>query len=117
MIHNLNASEDGRSRHMGGRLGAKTVPGAGIERTKVQWLDVAGVPRVYPVFDAERGFDTNGDGKYVFPDEARTSPPSRGTRRDSKISPARSWTVPDGGVTLVVGAGHLHPGGLHGVSR
>ena len=27
--------------------------------------------------------------------------------------PAREWTVPDGGATLVSGAGHLHPGGLH----
>ena len=28
-----------------------------------------------------------------------------------KISPLAQWTVPDGGVNLVFGAGHLHPGG------
>ena len=55
----------------------------------------------------------NGDGKYVFPDEVPTDPSLPGYEERANISPARSWTVPNGGVTLVFGAGHLHPGGLH----
>ena len=43
-------------------------------------MDVAGVPHIYPVFDAERGFDLNGDGKYVFPDEVPTDPNVPGLR-------------------------------------
>ena len=105
-------------RHLGDRLGPGDSPsGAGIEPVKVRWLDVAGIPRVYPVFDAERGFDTNGDGKYVFPDEVPDDPAAPGFEERRKISPAHEWTVPDGGATLVGGAGHLHPGGLNVASR
>ena len=65
------------------------------------------------MFDAERGFDTNGDGKYVFPDEVPADPGAPGFEERRKISRASEWTVPDGGATLVFGAGHLHPGGLN----
>ncbi len=84
-----------------------------INPTRVQWLDVAGAPQLYPVFDAERGFDTNGDGKYVFPDEVPTDPNAPGFEERSNISPNHRWVVPAGGRTLVFGSGHLHPGGLH----
>ena len=84
-----------------------------INPTRVQWLDVAGAPQLYPVFDAERGFDTNGDGKYVFPDEVPTDPNAPGFEERSSISPNHRWVVPAGGRTLVFGSGHLHPGGLH----
>ena len=87
--------------------------GAGIQPTKIKWLDVAGAPQIYPVFDAERGFDTDGDGKYVFPDEVPDDPAAPGFEERRKISRAHEWTVPDGGTTLVFGAGHLHPGGLN----
>jgi plastocyanin len=63
------------------------------------------------VFDAERGFDTNGDGRYTFPDEVPTDPAAPGYEERDKISNARHWIVPPSGATLVFGAGHLHPGG------
>ncbi len=81
-------------------------------RATVKWLDIAGYPQVYPVFDAERGFDTDGDGKFVFPDDADEPDEPAYDEESGKISSAGSWTVPAGGVTLVFGAGHLHPGGL-----
>jgi plastocyanin len=84
-----------------------------INPTTIRWLDVAGFPQIYPVFDAERGFDVDGDGKFVFPDEVPADPAAPGFEERAKISNARSWTVPAGGVNLVFGAGHLHPGGLH----
>ena len=115
MIHNLTA--------IGGRKVYLTweidwVPETNRPRTDLQpvavhWFDVAGFPRIYPVFDAERGFDENGDGKYVFPDEVPTDPAAPGYEERPKISPFHQWTVPDGGVTLVGGVGHMHPGGLH----
>ena len=83
-----------------------------ITPTHMQWLDVAGAPQLYPVFDAERGFDMTGDGKYVFPDEVPTDPSAPGFEERANISPAHRWVVPPAGRTLVFGAGHLHPGGL-----
>ena len=113
MIHSLNASE-GRSVYITWEI--DWVPETTPERTdianaRIQWLDVAGSPQVYPVFDAERGFDTDGDGKYVFPDEVPTDPSEPGYEEREKISDERMWTVPNSGATLVFGAGHLHPGG------
>jgi plastocyanin len=115
MIHNLTAA-GGRQVYVTWEIDwvpLDSPSGAGIEPTKIQWLDVAGRPQVYPVFDAERGFDTNGDGKYVFPDEVPDDPAAPGFEERRKISPGHEWTVPDGGATLVFGAGHLHPGGLN----
>ena len=101
-------------RHLDDRLGPGGEPlGRRHQSGKIEWLDVAGRPQIYPVFDAERGFDADGDGKYVFPDEVPDDPAAAGFEERRKISPAREWTVPDGGATLVSGAGHLHPGGLH----
>ncbi len=115
MIHNLTAA-GGRQVYVTWEIDwvpADSPSGAGIQPGKIQWLDVAGRPQIYPVFDAERGFDPDGDGKYVFPDEVPDDPAAPGFEERRKISPAREWTVPDGGATLVSGAGHLHPGGLH----
>ena len=50
-------------------------------------MDVAGAPQVYPVFNAERRFDTNGDGRYVFPNEVPTDPSVPGYSERKKISP------------------------------
>ena len=83
-----------------------------IHPTAGPWLDVAGTPQVYPVFDAERGFDSDGDGKYTFPDEVPTDPIAPGYEERANISPAAQWTVPAGGRPRL-GVGHLHPGGLY----
>ncbi len=83
-----------------------------IKPATVRWLDVAGAPQLYPVFDAERGFDTDGDGEFVFPDDVPSDPAAPGYEERSKISKSASWTL-QGDRTLVFGAGHLHPGGLH----
>jgi plastocyanin len=113
MIHSLNA-RDGRKVQITWIIDwVPEVPGrTDIAAAEVQWLDVAGLPQIYPVFDAERAFDANGDGNFVFPDEVPPDPSAPGYEERSKISPTRRWTVPDGGTTLVFGVGHLHPGGL-----
>ena len=115
MLHSLNA-DSGRQVYVTWEIDwvpETDPPRTDIQTTRVQWMDVAGLPHVYPVFDAERGFDLNGDGKYVFPDEVPTDPNAPGYEERENISPLRKWTVPDGGRTLVFGAGHLHPGGEH----
>ena len=115
MIHALTA-EEGRQVYITWEIDwvPKTnPPRTDIQPSRVRWLDVAGFPQIYPVFDAERGFDLDGDGRYVFPDEVPTDPAAPGYEERQKISESRTWTVPERGVTLVGGAGHLHPGGLH----
>jgi plastocyanin len=115
MIHNLTA-EGGRKIYLTWEIDwvPETLPPrTDIKEAHIRWLDVAGAPHLYPVFDAERGFDTNGDNKYVFPDEVPTDPQAPGYEERENISSARGWTVGATGATLVFGAGHLHPGGLH----
>ncbi len=115
MIHSLT-SRGGRQVYITWEIDwvPQTTPArTDINRAQVRWLDVAGAPQLYPVFDAERGFDLNGDGKYVFPDEVPTDPGLPGYEERQRISKQRSWTVPKSGATLVFGAGHLHPGGAH----
>ena len=53
--------------------------------------------RLYPVFDAERGFDSDGDGEWVFPDDVPTDPAMPGFEERSNISQAGQWTVPPAG--------------------
>ena len=82
MIHNLTA-QGGRSVEITWEIDwvpETNPPRTDIHQTQVQWMDVAGFPHIYPVFDAERGFDLNGDGKYVFPDEVPTDPNVPGLR-------------------------------------
>ncbi len=115
MIHALNA-EGGREIYITWEI--DWVPESDPIRTdiaeaEIEWLDVAGAPQVYPVFDAERGFDRDGDGDFTFPDEVPTDPSEPGFEEREKISNAANWTVPNGGRTIVFGAGHLHPGGTH----
>jgi plastocyanin len=64
------------------------------------WMDVQN-GSVYPVFDAIQG--TGKNGEYVYPDDA-TNPYQGG-------APKNEWTSTFDG-TLLVTAGHLHPGGL-----
>ena len=113
MIHNLG-STSGRKVYITWEITwvPKTdPPRTDINPARVQWLDVAGVPQIYPVFDAKRSYDSNGDGRFVFPDEVSADPSDPSYAEREKISGARAWTLkkPE---TLVFGAGHLHPGGL-----
>ena len=114
MIHNLTTAS-GRQVQITWQI--DWVPETSPARTDINalrsvGLDVAGRPQVYPVFDAERGFDSDGDGRFTFPDEVPTDPAAPGYEERPKISPAAQWTVPAGGRTLVWAVGHLHPGGL-----
>lgn len=114
MIHNLNAS-DGRQVYITWEIDwvpETSPPRTDISDAQIRWLDVAGAPQIYPVFDAERGFDTDGDGRYTFPDEVPTDPSAPGYEEREKISNQRQWTIGSQGATLLFGAGHLHPGGL-----
>ena len=115
MLHSLNA-DSGRQVYLTWEIDwvpETDPPRTDISEARVRWMDVAGAPQLYPVFDAERGFDLNGDGKYVFPDEVPTDPSVPGYEERRKISRSRMWTVPEGGANLVFGSGHLHPGGEH----
>jgi plastocyanin len=117
MLHSLNAKPD-RRVYITWEIDwvpADDAEADGIKDAHVHWMDVAGLPtNVYPVFDAERGFDLDGDGYYTFPDEIPTDPSLPGYEERSQYSPqSQRWTVPAGGVTLVSAAGHLHPGGSH----
>ena len=98
-----------------GSLGA-----VGMKTVHSQWMDVAGNPSFYPVFDALRKYGQNGT--YTFPDQAPPSDRQRCTGTGGLlawpkgahgcIGAAQSWT-PDHDVTLIGTAGHLHPGGLN----
>jgi plastocyanin len=88
---------------------------ASIKPVHTKWLDVAGNPSLYPVFDALRSDGQNGT--YTFPDQAPAAdrgpcgvdgrlPDTHGC-----LGAAQSWT-PGQDVTLIQTAGHLHPGGL-----
>jgi plastocyanin len=114
MIHNLNQS-DNRQVYLTWEIDwvPQTTPArTDIRPANTRWMDVAGAPQIYPVFDAEKGFDRDGDGKYTFPDEVPTDPSEPGYEERQNISPSRQWTIQNPqGATLVFGAGHLHPGG------
>jgi plastocyanin len=114
MIHNLTPI-GGRQVYITWEIDwvPQTTPArTDIKAATIHWLDVAGLPHIYPVFDAERGFDTNGDGLYTFPDDVPTDPSVAGYEERQNISDGRQWTL-NHDETLVFGAGHLHPGGLH----
>jgi plastocyanin len=96
-------------------------PGAvGMKTVHSQWMDVAGNPSFYPVFDALRKYGQNGT--YTFPDQAPPSDrqPCKGTGgllawpkgSHGCLGAAQDWT-PNHDVTLIGTAGHLHPGGLN----
>jgi plastocyanin len=89
---------------------------ASIKPVHTKWLDVAGNPSLYPVFDALRSDGQNGT--YTFPDQAPAADrgPCGGDGRPPEshgcLGAAQSWT-PGQNVTLIGTAGHLHPGGLN----
>ena len=110
MIHNLTAV-GGRQVYLTWEIDWVPVDAeADIADASIRWLDVAGLPQIYPVFDAERGFDRDGDDRWTFPDDVPTDPSVPGYEEREKISSNAQWTVPSGGRTLVFTAGHLHPG-------
>jgi plastocyanin len=89
---------------------------ASIHRVRTKWLDVAGNPSIYPVFDVLRSYGQNG--RYTFPDQAPAADrqPCGGDGRAPDthgcLGAAQSWT-PNQDATLIATAGHLHPGGLN----
>ncbi|CAN5425516.1 hypothetical protein BH10ACT11_BH10ACT11_08340 [soil metagenome] len=114
MLHNLGASKN-RQVYITWEIDwvPQTSPArTDIQPTQVHWLDTANA-HIYPVFDAAKEYDLNGDGKYVFPDEALAATPSDpGYSERQNVGGGRKWTLtkPE---TLVFAAGHLHPGGKH----
>jgi plastocyanin len=92
---------------------------ASIRTVHTKWLDVAGNPSFYPVFDALRRDGHNGT--YTFPDQAPAADrhPCGGGGGEASwpagshgcLGAAQSWT-PGHAETLIGTAGHLHPGGL-----
>ena len=92
---------------------------ASIKPVFTKWLDVAGNPSFYPVFDALRSDGQNG--RYTFPDQAPAADlhPCDGVGGEASwpagghgcLGAAQRWT-PNHAVTLIATAGHLHPGGL-----
>jgi plastocyanin len=105
MIHNLLPGKDEVYMTYDIDFVPMTAPAAqAIRPVKLKWMDVAGT-RAWPVFDVKRRW-ARKDGKYTFPDDARTA------AEKAKIGPDHRW-VPDRDVTLIGTAGHLHPGGLH----
>ncbi|MFM8527258.1 MAG: hypothetical protein ACKOBH_03965 [bacterium] len=86
---------------------------SGIEPLSGRWMDVAGDPQIYPVFDAEKGFANTQDGKFTFPDEVPQLASEPGYEERAKISNSHRWTIPSGGVTLIFLVGHTHPGGIY----
>jgi hypothetical protein len=116
MIHSLN-STSGRQVVITWEIDwvPDDPPRTDISRSQIKWMDVAGDPQLYPVFDAEMGYDTlaDADQSFTFPDEADELGEPANAEEGGKISQAGTWTIGQaGGVTLVFGAGHLHPGGL-----
>jgi plastocyanin len=93
---------------------------ASIKQVHTQFMDVAGNPSFYPVFDALRKYDHNGT--YTFPDQAPAADlhPCKGdggllawpVGSHGCLGAAQDWT-PNHDVTLIGTAGHLHPGGLN----
>jgi plastocyanin len=93
---------------------------ASIRPVSTHWLDVAGNPSLYPVFDALRSDGQNGT--YTFPDQAPAADrqPCDGIGGEAAwpagahgcLGAAQRWT-PNHDVTLIASAGHLHPGGLN----
>jgi hypothetical protein len=115
MIHSLTA-DPGRRVQITWQIDwvPQTEPAAAeIEPLTTIGFDVAGAPQLYPVFDAERGFDLDRDGKWTFPDDVPSDPALPGYEERENISRAAQWTVPAGGRTAVFSVGHLHPGGLY----
>jgi plastocyanin len=88
---------------------------ASIKPVHTRWLDVAGNPSLYPVFDSLRGRGQGGE--YTFPDDAPAADKvpcglfGRAVDSHGCLGAAQTWTA-NQNATLIQTAGHLHPGGL-----
>lgn len=117
MLHNLTAEPD-RVVYLTWQIDwvPETVPArTDISPIRGTFMNVAN-GGAYPVFDAERSFDEDGNGRFVFPDDVSANSDGPSFEERSKISDQGEWTVPStftDGVTLLSAGGHLHPGGLH----
>ncbi len=86
MLHNLTAQPN-RSVYLTWQIDwvPETTPArTDISRIRGEFMDVAN-GGAYPVFDSQRSFDTDGDGKFTFPDDVSTDPGRsqlRGGRED-----------------------------------
>jgi plastocyanin len=94
-----------------------TSPDAATMHTvKTRWMDVAGNPSLYPVFDSLRSYGKNG--RYTFPDQAPAADlhpcgfDGRAIDSHGCLGAAQRWK-PKEDSTLIATAGHLHPGGLN----
>src|SRR5436305_811358 len=80
---------------------AGTPLAAKLKPARPLWLDVQN-GKAYPVFDVHRG-EGGADGLFTYPDDAH-NPYGNGAKLNE-------WTVDRDG-SLIVTAGHVHPGGL-----
>ena len=117
MLHNLTALPD-RRVYLTWQIDwvpETSPPRTDIERLRGEFMSTAEGGVAYPVFDAEKRFDDDGDGRFAFPDDVSADPDEPSYEERAKISDTGTWTVPSNfteGVTLVSAGGHLHPGGL-----
>ncbi len=114
MLHNLTA-QPGRQVYLTWQIDwvPQTEPArTDISRIRGTFMDVAN-GGAYPVFDAEREFDHDGDGKFKFPEDVSTNPADPSYEELGKVSPNESWTVPESftdGITLLDGRRPSAPG-------
>lgn len=89
---------------------AGTPTAANMKPAYPLWFDVRN-GKAYPVFDIPRGSGHNGRARYPddFPDAYKNAP--KGINGDPNSRKRNEWVAPRD-MTLVAGAGHLHPGGL-----
>jgi plastocyanin len=103
MIHNLTPNEDSVYIKYEIDFVPDSEPAAaGITPVHPLWMDVSGI-KPYPVFDAIKG--QGRKGRFTFPNQATAA-------QKKDIGPAHQWTASQD-MTLVLTAGHLHPGGLY----
>jgi plastocyanin len=103
MIHNLTPNEDSVYIKYELDFVPDSEPAAaGITPVHPLWMDVSGL-KPYPVFDALKG--KGHSGRFTFPDQAAAA-------QKKDIGAAHQYTAPKD-MTLVLTAGHLHPGGLY----
>ena len=126
MIHNLTAGRRPPGPdHLADRLGARDEPGSHRHQPdQAVGLDVAGTPQIYPVFDAERGFDPTATASTPSPTTSRptrTRPATRSARRSAARSVDRPLRRPDTGLRRRAPASrwplHGHAGGARRARR
>ena len=114
MIHNLTA-QGGRSVEITWEIDwvpETNPPRTDIHQTKVQWMDVAGFPAHLPGLRRRARLRPQRRRQVRLPRRGADRPERARATRSARTSARRaSGRCPEGGATLVFGAGHLHPGG------